>query len=285
MPKENRTELSETELASELTQLQDELCSHSNSCGDAMDTSDSIWIFRLFHDISPDKWESISTEHDFSKWLTLPVNGDAFPHLKQFQQTLEKLSYQTEHDALTGLANRRALDRTLDIEMERSRRNKSPLSLAIFDLDNFKNVNDTYGHPKGDEVLAEFAKRLIATTRKYDLAARFGGEEFALVMAGSGVVKAQRLLTRLLQEFKSIEFEKPNSSGTFNVTCSAGLTCYKGSIDLSVNELLELADDALYDAKKSGKDQVKISKLPFVDNIPKETLVQANEKQFLFGGK
>jgi len=250
-----------------------------------MDASEAFWVFRLFQGVTPDEWESLSSKHDFNQWLTLPINGDAFPHLKRFQDTLERLAYQTEHDALTGLANRRAFDRILDIEIERSKRAKTPLSLVIFDLDNFKKVNDTYGHPKGDEVLAGFANQLQATTRRYDLAARFGGEEFALIMAGSGVVKAQRLLNRLLSEFRQIDFKVPDSDETFNVTCSAGLTCYKGSIDISDKELLELADEALYDAKNSGKDQVKVSKLPFVDNVPKETLVHANEKQFLFGGK
>jgi diguanylate cyclase (GGDEF)-like protein len=285
MPKENKIKFQENELASELSTLQEELCGYSKSCGDVIKASEAVWVFRLFQGITSDKWKSLSAKHDFSQWLTLPINGDAFPHLKLFQENLERLSYQTEHDALTGLANRRAFDRILDIEIERSKRARTPLSLAIFDLDNFKNVNDSYGHPKGDEVLAGFARKLQETTRRYDLAARFGGEEFALIMAGSGVVKAQRLLTRFLNEFKQIEFKTSDGNGTFNVTCSVGLTCYKGSIDISVKELLELADDALYDAKDSGKDQVKVSKLPFVDNVSKETLVHANEKQFLFGGK
>lgn len=283
MPKEKTIKFPENELASELALLQKELCGYSNSCGDVINTSEAVWVFRLFQGVSPEEWESLTHKHDFNQWLTLPINGDAFPHLKQFQATLERLAYQTEHDPLTGLANRRAFDRVLGIEMERAKRAKTPLSLAIFDLDNFKQVNDTYGHPKGDEVLATFAKHLQATTRSYDLAARFGGEEFSLVMGGSGVVKAQRLLTRFLEEFKKIEFTKPDGDGTFNVTCSVGLTCYKGSIDLSVKDVLELADEALYDAKNSGKDQVKVSRLAFVDNVPKETLVHANEKQFLFG--
>lgn len=285
MPKEKAIKFPENELASELSLLQEELCGYSSTCADPVDADEAVWVFRLFQGVTPGEWESLSTKHDFSQWLTLPINGDAFPHLKYFQETLERLAYQTEHDALTGLANRRAFDRILDIEMERSKRAKTPLSLAIFDLDNFKHINDTYGHPKGDEVLATFAKQLKATTRRYDLAARFGGEEFALVMAGSGVVKAQRLLKRFLREFKLIEFKAPDSDETFSVTCSVGLTCYKGSIDLSDKELLELADEALYEAKNAGKDQVKVSKLPFVDNVPNETLVHANEKQFLFGGK
>jgi diguanylate cyclase (GGDEF)-like protein len=285
MPKEKTIKFPEKELASELSVLQEELCGYSKFCGNTIDASEAVWVFRLFQGVSPEEWDSLTAKHDLDQWLTLPINGNSFPHLKQFQKTLERLAYQTEHDALTGLANRRAFNRVLDIEMERSKRAKTPLSLAIFDLDNFKKINDTYGHPKGDEVLATFAKLLQATTRSYDLAARYGGEEFSLIMAGSGLVKAQRLLTRFLKEFRQIEFKSPDEDKTFNVTCSVGLTCYKGSIDLSANKLLELADEALYEAKKSGKDQVKVSKLAFVDNVSKETLVHANEKKFLFGKK
>ncbi len=272
----------ENELATELFALQKELGTRLGSNGD---TTDAVWVFRMLHGVSSEEWENLSSKHDLSQWLSLSINGDAYPHLKYFQETLERLAYQTEHDALTGLANRRAFDRTLAIEIERSKRARTPLSLAIFDLDNFKSINDTYGHPKGDEVLETFAKKLQESTRPYDLAARYGGEEFAIIMAGSGVVKAQRLLKRLLKEFKQIEFTAPDSDKTFSVTCSVGLTCYKGTIKIDSAELLELADGALYDAKNAGKDQVKVSKLPFVDNVPNDTLVHANEKQFLFGGK
>ena len=284
MHTENNHKFPEDELAAELAALQDEFGDQITGAGTGS-AAEAVWIFRQIQGISSTDWEKLAEKKDFAGWLTLPINGDAFPHLKRFQQTLEKLAYQTEHDALTGLANRRAFDRTLDIEMERSKRAKTPVSLAIFDLDNFKSINDTYGHPKGDEVLATFAKKLQETTRRYDLAARYGGEEFALIMAGSGVVKAQRLLRRLLKEFRLVEFDSPDGATTFTVTCSVGLTCYKGSVDISAEELIKLADDALYDAKTSGKDQVKVSKLPFVDNVPNDTLVQANEKQFLFGAK
>ena len=259
------------------------MCEYSKGAGENLDQS--VWVFRLIQGVSSEEWESIAARRDLGQWLSLPINGDAYPHLKRFQETLERLAYQTDHDPLTGLANRRAFDRILDIEIERSKRARTPLSLAIFDLDDFKRVNDTYGHQKGDEVLSTFARHLKATTRRYDLAARFGGEEFSLIMAGSGLVKAQRLLSRLLNEFKQIEFTTQDGDGTFHVTCSVGLTCYKGSVNITDKELIELADGALYEAKAAGKDQVKVSRLAFADNVPNETLVHANEKQFLFGGK
>lgn len=279
---EKKIKFPENELATELRALQEELGEVSAA---ACDESRSVWIFRLLQGVCPEDWEAIASRHDFRQWLSLPINEDSYPHLKRFQETLERLAYQTDHDPLTGLANRRAFDRILDIEIERSKRARTPLSLAIFDLDDFKRINDTYGHPKGDEVLATFAGHLKASTRRYDLAARFGGEEFALIMAGSGLVKAQRLLNRLLDEFRRIEFAVPDGGETFSVTCSVGLTCYKGSTNITDTELIKLADGALYEAKRAGKDQIKISRLLFADNVPNETLVHANEKQFLFGGK
>ena len=280
MPKDTDIKFAEDALASELVTLQQELRSFNGNGDEA-----SVWVFRLFQGVTPEEWEDVCARHDFRNWLSLPIDGDAFPNLYRFQQTLERLAHQRDHDPLTGLANRRVFDRVLDMEMERTKRARTPLSLAMFDLDNFKSINDTYGHTKGDEVLAAFAAKLNATTRRYDLAARFGGEEFALIMAGTGVVKAQRMLGRFLMEFKQIEFQKPDGQGTFSVTCSVGLTCYKGAADITDKELIDLADEALYEAKTSGKDQVKVSKLPFLDNVPNDTLVQANEKQFLFGGK
>ena len=93
------------------------------------------------------------------------------------------------------------------------------------------------------------------------------------------------MLNRLLGEFREIKFTTPDGKDTFSVTCSVGLTCYKGGVPMTDDKLIKLADDALYEAKEAGKDQIKVSKLDFVDNVPKDTLVQANEKQFLFGGK
>jgi diguanylate cyclase (GGDEF)-like protein len=281
MLKENMNRFPENELVEELATLQSELQMAFKPNGT---TADAVWVFRRLEGLSPEQWDALASKHNLRQWLTLPVDGDSLPHLRQFQATLERLAYQTDHDPLTSLANRRAFDRVLDMEVERAKRSKTPLSLAIFDLDDFKRINDTYGHPTGDEVLATFAEKLKATTRRYDLAARFGGEEFALIMAGSGIVKAQRMLDRLLKDFRETVFHSPGGD-EFNVTCSVGLTCYKGVVDIETAELLQLADDALYEAKSAGKDQVKVSRLAFAENVPSDTLVHSNEKQFLFGGK
>lgn len=272
----------EQEILIELNSLQKELCSRVGNQYQTPDPESALCLFRLFPGISVTDWEDISRRHDLKQWLSLSIDGDVYPHLKHLQETMERLSYQTDHDPLTGLANRRAFDRVLDIEIERARRAHSAMSLAVIDLDNFKTVNDTYGHSKGDEVLVAFARKVFKTTRRYDLAARLGGEEFALILSGAGLIKAKRALNRLLEEFRSETFQDSNGD-TFSVTCSAGLTCYKGTVDVDVKQLLDFADEALYQAKAEGKDQVKVSTLPDVELVPRETLVQANEKQFLFG--
>ncbi|WP_187170373.1 GGDEF domain-containing protein [Salidesulfovibrio onnuriiensis] len=283
MPKTDISEkILEHEVLMELNSLQKELCTRANEYCLKLDPEPALCLFRLFPGISMTEWEDISRRHDLKQWLTLPIDGDAYPHLKQVQETMERLSYQTDHDPLTGLANRRAFDRILDIEIERSRRAGTSVSLAIIDLDDFKQVNDTYGHTKGDEVLVAFSRKVFQTTRRYDLAARLGGEEFALVLSGTGLVKAKRVLNRLLEEFRNKRFESPEGE-TFSVTCSVGLTCYKGTVDMDVKQLIDLADEALYKAKEQGKDQVLVSRIPDIDLVPQETLVQANEKQFLFG--
>lgn len=276
------TNIPEQDILTELNALQKELCTRtSNECA-VLDPEPALCLFRLFPGVTIEEWEGISHRHDLRQWLTLPIDGDAYPHLKHIQETMGRLAYQKDHDPLTGLANRRAFDRILDIELERSLRSKTSLSLAVIDLDDFKSVNDTYGHPKGDEVLVAFARRVFKQTRRYDLAARIGGEEFALLLSGTGLVKSKRIVQRLLNDFSGIEFDKPDG-GNFSVTCSVGLTCYKGSVDLDVKQFMDMADEALYDAKKAGKNQVKVAKLPDIDLVPRETLVHANEKQFLFG--
>lgn len=266
----------------ELNALQKELCTRANDFCLSSGPEPALWLFRAFEGVSLEQWEELSSRQDLKQWLTLPIDGDAYPHLKHVQDSLEHLAYQTDHDPLTGLANRRAFDRILDIEIERSRRSRSSVSLIIMDLDDFKEINDTYGHLVGDEVLTTFSRMIHDTTRRYDLAARFGGEEFALVLSGTGIIKARRVVARLLDEFRSHIFHG-DGAADFSVTCSAGMVCYKGSVEMDVKKMVNLADNALYKAKESGKDCLEVASIPDIDLVSKDTLVQANEKQFLFG--
>lgn len=282
MPNKNDLSPNESALLKEMNELQQELCTKvTEHCAGAEDEA-ALWVCRFFPGVTPTDWESISSQNALHEWLTLPLDGSAAPNVRLVQRTLQRLSYETNHDPLTGLANRRAFDRMLDVEIERSRRNHSAVSLAVLDLDNFKQVNDTYGHTTGDEVLVNVATSLTKVIRRYDLAARFGGEEFALILPGTGLVKAKRVMERILLAIRSQVFTAEDGT-EFSVTLSGGLTCYKGTVDMSVKKLVDLADEALYRAKGEGKDRVEVSRIPDIDMVPRESLVHANEKQFLFG--
>lgn len=266
----------------ELRRLEHELCSEfRHECWED-GAQPVLGVFRLFPGVRIEEWKELAERHGLVDWLTLPISQDALPHLKYHQELLATLAYKKDHDPLTGLANRRAFDRQLDMEIERARRNRSPVCLALLDVDDFKAVNDTYGHDVGDQVLQRLASALSSNKRSYDLAARYGGEEFALVLSGIGQVRAERMILRLLDEIRGLTFS--TADGTeISVTCSAGLSCYKGTVDFSVAEFVKLADEALYVAKRSGKDRLHRAPLPDVVQVPRETLVHSDEKKLLFG--
>ena len=273
----------EASLMEELLSVRDKFCNEKKVCH-SHECPEGLAVMRLCPGMTLEAWEILAERHGLNDWLTMPLDRNIAPHLNHVQSVLQKLSYKTEHDPLTGLSNRRVFERTLDQEIERSRRNKTPLSLAILDLDNFKNINDTWGHIKGDEVLIDFADLLARNSRRYDLAARIGGEEFAIILSGIGLVKSQQLLKRLLGKVRDLNFNIPGSDQKFSVTCSAGISCYKGMVDIERHELINKADKALYEAKDSGKDQVKTADILDFESVTKESLVHANEKKFLFTG-
>ena len=164
-------------------------------------------------------------------------------------ETRAELAHLADTDPLTGLANRRAFRERLDGEVKRARRHGHQLTLAILDLDDFKSINDTYGHLGGDAVLAEVGRRLAATRRAGEMVARLGGEEFAWILpevdARGGLVAAERAR----QAIAEISVE-----GIEGVTCSVGLCDLSLAADM--DELQRLADRALYRAKDEGRDRV-----------------------------
>ncbi len=242
---------------------------------------DLLALLRLVPGLSLDQWPQVSETLGLKDWLAVPLNGDDAPFLEQLGRTLEDLAFQTEHDPLTGLPNRRAFDRTMDREVERSRRAGVSLSVAVLDLDNFKRLNDTHGHPCGDEALVETARILLTGIRRYDLAARIGGEEFALVFPETGMTRAGRILERILESLRLVRLGCGNG---IRLTASVGLACTKGRGERSPADLLEAADKALYQAKGDGKDRVVTAPLLNLAAPVRATLVEANEKRFLFTG-
>lgn len=255
-----------------------------NRCGTAREDREGLILARMCAGLTLEEWQSLRDGGGFSQWLALPASGNPLPHLAQIQRSLEELSYQTQHDPLTGLANRRAFERILRQELERSQRGETPLSLALLDVDNFKSVNDRYGHPCGDKLLVSLAGSLLGIKRAYDMAARLGGEEFALVLPGSGLVQAERVLERLLADMRARSVICDDTGEPVSRTVSAGLVCTKGKHPLSVERFVDMADKALYEAKAQGKNRIVKAPLPDLQAPFKATLVHAQEKQFLFTG-
>ncbi len=154
-------------------------------------------------------------------------------------------------DELTGLSNRRGFNAEIKRLMHLSGRYNHPLPIAIFDIDYFKKINDTYGHGVGDEVLKELSMLLCSRIRNTDLFARIGGEEFVLVMPETSVKAAIQLLNELKNVVSTSSF--PHGE---KLTVSIGMTDYSG-VEL-IEQLLETADKALYEAKENGRNRLVI---------------------------
>lgn len=156
-------------------------------------------------------------------------------------------------DGLTGLWNRRQFDLRLAQELERAGRFGERFSVVIVDLDEFKHVNDTHGHPAGDAVLVEVARRLVACTREVDLVARFGGEEFALLLPQTDLPGALKVAEKVRAEVSDQPID--TDAGALSVSLSAGVASHPQHGTLAA-DLLRSADEALYRAKAAGKNQV-----------------------------
>ncbi|MFU0504541.1 PleD family two-component system response regulator [Pseudaminobacter sp. NGMCC 1.201702] len=158
-------------------------------------------------------------------------------------------------DGLTGLHNRRYLDSHLQTLFDRAVARRRSLSVMITDLDRFKNVNDTYGHDGGDDVLREFARRLRKNVRGIDLACRYGGEEFVVVMPDTDGPVAEKVAERIRAEIAQTPFPIGKDGKTLEVTISIGVSSLRRGSD-SVEDLMKRADVALYEAKIGGRNRV-----------------------------
>lgn len=162
---------------------------------------------------------------------------------------VEQLESMANTDGLTHVGNRRTFETSLEKEMARSMRTGEPVGLIMLDLDNFKTLNDTHGHQVGDDILREVALALRASSRDFDVIARYGGEEFAVILPGCGPEDALRRAERLRRLVSE-------TSSTVPVTVSLGVASFPAGAS-TAHELVKAADDALYRAKRGGRDQVR----------------------------
>lgn len=200
--------------------------------------------------------------------VVLQAKVRAMYRLVQMQRALVKLTGQLNDankelqrlsttDGLTGIANRRLFDESLDREWRRCSRLKKPLSIVLFDVDHFKKYNDKYGHQEGDECLKLVAKEVARTApRPGDLAARYGGEEFVLILAETDQEGACWVADLVRQNLSALNIPH-GESGHKHVTISCGVTSVVPSDELSVGKLVKSADIALYIAKEHGRNRVE----------------------------
>lgn len=179
-------------------------------------------------------------------------------------KALDKIKQLVITDDLTGLYNSRYFFEQIDYEMERSKRYHSPLSLVFFDLDFFKNVNDTYGHLTGSRLLAEVGAVVSANIRKTDKAARYGGDEFVIILPHTDRSGALKFALKLHKDLNEKVFYS-NDGDRLNVSGSFGVASYPDDA-LSSNELISLADEAMYLVKKTGRNGVHAAGLSEVNS-------------------
>jgi diguanylate cyclase (GGDEF)-like protein/PAS domain S-box-containing protein len=174
---------------------------------------------------------------------------------QELRRATESLRFLANTDSLTGLANRRRFEERLREEVERAHRYERPLSLVLIDLDHFKTVNDTWGHPAGDRVLRGTAEVLQSVLREMDVAGRLGGEELAILLPETDEAGARSLADRLRREIKETE-HRSDDDQPFHVTASVGIAWLAVGAEHDAEALFSTADQALYEAKGGGRDRV-----------------------------
>jgi len=212
------------------------------------------------------------TEAGADDFISKPVNRielltriKSLLRIKRLQETLEakikeletvkaKLRKLAITDGLTRLFNYRAFRKQLMLEISRSKRFKLPLSLIIMDIDNFKNYNDLFGHPRGDRVLKIFAKLISENIRDLDFLARYGGEEFALILPGTGKKDAGVVAEKIRHLIEDAPFPEENKLPGKCLTVSLGVATFPKDTD-NENEFIRFADEALYKAKINGRNK------------------------------
>ncbi|HVU63356.1 MAG TPA: diguanylate cyclase [Phycisphaerales bacterium] len=169
------------------------------------------------------------------------------------------LSERADVDGLTGLGNRAAFNKRWAEKVAECRRYGTPLSLALLDVDFFKRINDTYGHPAGDQVLVELARMLQSESRSHDVACRYGGEEFALIMPNTGPQEAQVVTERVRHALATRVWSRHPDSP---ITASVGLVGTNGPVsEITPEHWLEATDHNLYVAKRAGRNRCVVTEL------------------------
>jgi diguanylate cyclase (GGDEF)-like protein/PAS domain S-box-containing protein len=229
----------------------------------------------LLENILPmnNSFEDFEVEHDFKSIgrKTMLLNARkiyremnhtemillAIEDITERKMAEEQLKFIASMDGLTGIANRRHFDTTLDLEWRRAMRSFSPVSLIMIDIDVYKNYNDSYGHLAGDSCLQKIAHTIRDSLRRAgNFAARFGGEEFTVILPDTNAKEAYVFAESLREKIENLNIEHKDSIVGSNVTVSLGVSSLIPDKNRTRDELISLADKALYKAKQGGRNRV-----------------------------
>jgi diguanylate cyclase (GGDEF)-like protein len=169
----------------------------------------------------------------------------------------ETVQRQAVTDELTGLFNHRRFQEVMTAEVERARRYGHELGLIMLDIDNFKQINDTYGHMQGDEVLREVAHVLRQSSREIDEPARYGGEEMAVALPQTDLEGAYQFAERVRRRIEALALPLPDGDGVLRVTASFGAASLASAGGIDKDAMVGAADAALYQAKRAGKNRTE----------------------------
>jgi diguanylate cyclase (GGDEF)-like protein len=203
----------------------------------------------------------VFSEHDLRLLSSIAAYASVAIERSEYYERSEQLKKISITDSLTGLLNRRYFQERLTEELERSRRHKLPLSLILLDVDDFKVINDTFGHPVGDESLKGMARSIRTTIRTIDVAARYGGEEFAVILPQTNKQDATTIAERICVEVARLEPPPAIPQVKWPFTVSLGLATFSEDA-ATLEELIRNADIALYTAKARGKNRVVVYQKP-----------------------
>ena len=199
---------------------------------------------------------SISTERiRFLQSIIIEYDKQIYSRLNQH---FIHLSHQ---DSLTLLGNRRGFEQNLSYAIEHSQATAQHFAILFIDVDYFKRYNDRYGHDQGDQALVRVAQTLLRHIQEQDIAIRFGGEEFVLLLKNTEQVQANQVAENILKDIRTQNIEHCASQIADHLTVSIGLTMYQGEPNITYHDILKMADQALYEAKAQGRDRVQVFNL------------------------
>jgi diguanylate cyclase (GGDEF)-like protein len=215
----------------------------------------SIPIVFLSSEFNPDK-QLAAMRLGGDDFLTKPIHAEhLISAVTSRVQRLRTLRSFMVKDSLTGLLNHTEIKKQLDTEVSRARRENRKFSFAMIDIDHFKSINDTYGHPTGDRVLKSLSRFLQQRLRKTDIIGRYGGEEFAMILLGADGPAAEKVMNKIRIDFSKVRQQAEQTE--FFISFSCGIAPFPEFSDSTL--INDIADKALYRAKESGRNQVVLS--------------------------